>query len=100
MTALITLALLLQSDDPFRLWDIQRQAAEDAARRAAAERNHETYQARELAQRFNALTKALQEFRDAYVKGGGNVWPRKEARRVEKAYRHLQGCDCWLGEKE
>jgi hypothetical protein len=45
---------------------------------------------RQFESKFNALVDALLKFSDAYNKGGGAVWPLKEANAVHRAYHDLE----------
>jgi hypothetical protein len=60
----------------------QRQKAEVAFRQEA-----------EFRRRFNQLLDAIAAFSDQYNKGGGHVWPSKQAQNLYKALRELEAVD-------
>lgn len=50
---------------------------------------------REFAERFNHLVNALRDFEAAYTSNQGNVWPAKQAAKLETAMRELSTAPGW-----
>src|SRR4051812_3631934 len=47
-------------------------------------------QQREFADKFNQLIEAINGFANRYNEGKGNVWPRREADKLRKAWRQME----------
>ena len=83
--------LFLFQSDPIRPLDAHlmtnaatTRALQEHQRRAGEEER------REFEQRFNKFIDTLQGFSNAYKQSQGQVWPRKEAEAIRKAYRDLE----------
>ena len=68
--------------------------ARDAAS-AASSRKATAETKRDFAERFNRLISALKEFQDAYSENRGEVWPSKQAARLDTAMRELSDSPAW-----
>lgn len=94
--SLILLFLCQQAIDPTR----PAQAAEMLARARDASQAATSHKAtaetkRQFAERFNRLVTALKDFQDAYSENRGEVWPSKQAARLDTAMRELSDSPGW-----
>jgi hypothetical protein len=52
-------------------------------------------QKREFEERFNDLSRAMEDFAKEYRDGKGHVWPKKAAEAVAKAIKRLESMHLW-----
>ncbi len=96
VVSLVLLFLCQQAIDPTR----PAQAVEMLARardasQAAASRKATAETKREFAERFNRLVSALKDFQDAYSENRGEVWPSKQAAKLDAAMRDFSDAPGW-----
>jgi hypothetical protein len=82
--------------DPVRASELAQKALrsetraqqESANKRALAER-------RRFQEKYDAVSRAMEEFALAYNAGRGDVWPKKEAAALAKAIREFESTVTW-----
>ena len=97
MICFVVSALLFQYQaDPVRANEIAQAVyhAQASAQKTQRERQLSS-ETQDFEVRFNALTRALDDFMKVYNDGRGQVWPRKEAAALEKAMAEVQRTSTW-----
>ena len=89
MLTLVCCVLMFQRDPTSMLDEMRWTHPEKIHAMPEARPDAPELQERIFRERFQKLVDALQHFADRYNKGEGNVWPRKEAEALRKAYRNL-----------
>jgi hypothetical protein len=90
LTTLICCALFFQRDAASMLDELRLSHPEKVRAMSESERSNTDLQQRAIQQRFQKMVDALQRFAEEYNKGGGHIWPLKEAEAVRKAYHNLE----------
>ena len=84
--------VLILQQDPIRAAEMQQRGQLSAARRQEqVAKMREQLQRCQFEAHFNQLVKAMSEFIDQYNQGKGIVWPQREAGKVRKAMRRIEG---------
>ena len=82
---------VLHPGDTVRMAEAREQAQLDLVRQHDRElKIRQETERREFERRFNDFVKAVGNFVDGYNRGKGNVWPKREADKLEKAMQNLQ----------
>ena len=83
--------IVLHPGDTVRMAEAGQQAQLDLAREHDRElKIRQEIERRVFEGKFNDLIKAVSRFVDQYNEGKGNIWPKREADKLEKAMRSLQ----------
>jgi len=88
--ALVLLVLCQQPLDPTRSAEASKMMLNANRTMLASSEKLQTSRAkREFAERFNHLVSALKDFEEAYSSNRGEVWPAKQAAKLDMAMREL-----------
>ena len=90
----LLLQLALLATDPVRGTEFAQSALKNSAVVEQRQKTEVAFrQEAEFRKRFNHLLEAIAAFSEQYNKGGGHVWPSKQAQNLRKAMKELEAVD-------
>jgi hypothetical protein len=96
LMAVALLVLCQQPIDPIRATEVAgRIAMAQSALANSRQKGLDAQAKREFTERFNHLITALENFEEAYSGSRGEVWPVKQAAKLDAAMRELSTAPGW-----